>query len=130
MAANILWTGGKLVLRSIGGLMDQALPPDDLATLGKILGQYEQAEVKCRHVTTRQAGSQRFVSLHVLVPGEWAVHRGHDLVTGLEVDILRSLPNTVVSTHLEPLGAPLPNPEEAMPSRFPAGFGPEARKTG
>lgn len=133
VAANILWTGGKLVLRSIGGLMDQALPPDDLATLGKILGQYEQAEVKCRHVTTRQAGSQRFVSLHVLVPGEWAVRRGHDLVTGLEVDILRSLPNTVVSTHLEPLeplDAPLPNPEEAKPARLPAGSGPEARKAG
>jgi len=55
---------------------------------------------------TRQSGAQRFVSLHVLVPPEWTVQQGHELLERLEADIRRALPPTTVFTHLEPLGDP------------------------
>ena len=46
------------------------------------------------------------MTLHVLVPGDWTVQRGHQLVERLEGDIRRALPNAIVLTHLEPLGDP------------------------
>ncbi len=106
VAANIVWTGGRIVWESIGGLMDKALPAEELDALRKVLGRYEQDGVKCHELATRQAGAQRFVSLHVLVPGAWTIKRGHTLLNRLEADISEALPNTIVSSHLEPLDDP------------------------
>ena len=55
---------------------------------------------------TRESGRQRFVSMHVLVPGAWSVQRGHDLLETVEADIRHALPDTIVSTHLEPIEDP------------------------
>ena len=55
---------------------------------------------------TRQAGARRFVSLHVLVPGDWTVHQGHTLLEQIERDIRAVLPNVTVFTHLESLDDP------------------------
>ncbi|MEP7356268.1 MAG: cation transporter dimerization domain-containing protein, partial [Anaerolineales bacterium] len=55
---------------------------------------------------TRQAGARRFVSLHVLVPGQWSVQRGHHLLERIEADVRRELPNVTVFTHLESLNDP------------------------
>ncbi|MCE9571505.1 MAG: cation-efflux pump, partial [Rhodocyclales bacterium] len=56
---------------------------------------------------TRQAGSRAFVTLHVLVPGQWTVQQGHDWAERIEADIRRTLPQTHVTTHLEPLEDPV-----------------------
>ena len=118
VAANIVWTGGKIVQRSVGGLMDQALPADEQAILHKIIEQYDQGEVTCHQVATRQAGSRRFVSLHVLAPGAWTVQRGHELLDRLEKDIFQALPNTLISAHLEPLDDPSSwHEEKVKPSK-------------
>jgi len=42
----------------------------------------------------------------VLVPPEWTVQQGHDLLERIEADIRRALPPVTVDTHLEPLGDP------------------------
>jgi len=50
---------------------------------------------------TRQAGAQKFVSVHVLVSDDWTVKRGHELLDRIEAEIRRAVMNTVVFTHLE-----------------------------
>jgi divalent metal cation (Fe/Co/Zn/Cd) transporter len=55
---------------------------------------------------TRQAGARRFVSVHIIVPGAWTVHEGHQLMDRIEVDMKKALPNTTVFTHLESLEDP------------------------
>jgi divalent metal cation (Fe/Co/Zn/Cd) transporter len=57
-------------------------------------------------VRTRRAGTQRFVSFHVLVPGEWTVQRGHDLLEAIESEVGAALPNATVLPHLEPVEDP------------------------
>ena len=47
------------------------------------------------------------MSLHVLVPGDWTVQPGHDLLETIEGDIRQVLPNVTVFTHLEPRDDPL-----------------------
>ena len=106
VAANIVWTGTRIVRSSIDGLMDRALPEPELALLRGVLDRYTGPHVRYHALRTRQAGRRRFVSVHVLVPGTWSVGEGHRLLEQLEADLRAALPNTSVFTHLEPLGDP------------------------
>jgi cation diffusion facilitator family transporter len=106
VAANIVWTGVRIVRRSIAGLMDISLSSEDIATVRKVLKTYEQTGIQFHALRTRQAGARKFVSTHVLVPGDWTVQRGHELLDKIEADVCRALPDTVVFTHLESLDDP------------------------
>ena len=106
VAANIVWSGGRIVYQSVSGLMDAALPANEQATLKKVLDPYIQSGIQCHAVRTRQSGMRRFVSLHVLVPGSWTVHQGHALLEEIESAIRLALPNVTVFTHLESLEDP------------------------
>jgi cation diffusion facilitator family transporter len=103
VAANIVWSGVHIVRNSVLGLMDTALPEQELTTLHKALEKHMQTGIQCHALRTRQSGARRFVSLHVLVPGEWTVQRGHELLELIEADIRGALPAVTVSTHLESL---------------------------
>lgn len=106
VAANIVWTGIQIVRRSIAGLMDIALPAGDMAAVRKVLQTYEQTGIQFHALRSRQAGARKFVSVHVLVPGDWTVQRGHELLDKIEADIRRALLDSVVFTHLESLDDP------------------------
>jgi cation diffusion facilitator family transporter len=106
VAAHILWSGTKLVKRSALGLLDRALPPEQLAALGSVLEHFRARGIDFHAVRTRGAGTRSFVSLHVLVPGDWTVTAGHDLAEAVEAEIRAALPGASVFTHLEPLGDP------------------------
>lgn len=106
VAANIIWAGTRIVWRSISGLMDLALPKEDLALIEQILNGYQNEEVQFHALLTRQAGARKFVSVHVLVPGSWTVHHGHELLERIEASIRQALPNSSVFTHMESLEDP------------------------
>lgn len=106
VAANIVWTGIKLVRRSLLGLMDRALLAPDREALNQILDRYRSQGIDFHALRTRQAGSRSFVSVHVLVPAEWSVARGHDLAHEIDDEICKVLPGAAVTTHIEPLGRP------------------------
>ncbi len=103
VAANILWEGWKLLKRTVLGLMDTALPKEEQDTIKTVLSGYEAEGIQFHALRTRQAGARCFVSMHVLVPGDWTVHRGHQLSERIEGDIRRRLPGISVFTHLESL---------------------------
>jgi cation diffusion facilitator family transporter len=102
VAANIIWSGVSLVKRSLLGLMDTALPDEDLATIQQIFDQYRRQGVQFHALRSRSAAARRFVSFHVLVPGAWTVHQGHNLLEQIEADIRSRLEPVTVFTHLEP----------------------------
>jgi cation diffusion facilitator family transporter len=107
VAINIVWTGIKL-LRATGlGLLDTALPAEDLQLIRAIFEEYRQQGIEFHALRTRGAGTRRFVSFHVLVPGSWTVLRGHQMCEGIERSIRRVLPETTVFTHLEPKEDPV-----------------------
>jgi len=106
VAANIVRTGVGIVKRSVSGLMDIVLSAPDQAAVRRVLQSYEQQGVQFHELRTRQAGAQKFVSVHVLVPGAWTVHEGHKLLDQIEADIRHALPEAVVFTHLESLDDP------------------------
>jgi len=106
VAAQIVWTGFRIVRRSALGLLDRALDPAELERLGAVLERHRAEGIQFHAVRTRQAGTRRFVQFHVLVPGAWSVSRGHDLVEAIETAIRDAIPQTIVTTHLEPLEDP------------------------
>jgi cation diffusion facilitator family transporter len=103
VALNILWTGYQLVRRSVMGLMDAALPENEQRLIQEIMSKYKEKGVGFHALRTRQAAARRFISVHVLVPGDTTVHDAHHLVEDFEDDIRSSLGGAVtVFTHLEP----------------------------
>jgi cation diffusion facilitator family transporter len=114
VAANIVWTGVRLLRETSSGLLDSAIPAEDQGAIAHVLSEYQPQGVKFHALRTRVAGSRRFVSFHVLVPGAWTVQRGHDLCEMIEQAIASALPGTDVTTHLEPIEDPLSWDDELL----------------
>jgi cation diffusion facilitator family transporter len=106
VAINITWTGFRLLNDSAHGLLDTALPQVDQSVIDGVLARYEQMGIQFHARRTRSAGQRRFISMHVLVPGDWTVHKGHELCEQIEHDIIARLPKSTVFTHLESLDDP------------------------
>ena len=106
VAANILRTGWQLLSRSTRGLLDAALPAAEQDAIKQVLNRYESQDIQYHALRTRQAGTRAFISLHVLVPRDWTIQRGHDLLERLERDIRAAVPGAHLFTHLEPQGDP------------------------
>lgn len=106
VAAHILVTGGRLVRRSALGLLDTALPDHEQSRIQEILDSYQPRGVRFHALRTRRAGRRSFVSVHVLVPGDWSVQRGHDLAEEIEARVQVAVPGSAVFTHLEPVEDP------------------------
>mgnify|MGYP003381861464 CR=1 FL=1 len=103
VAVNIIITGISLLRRSARGLMDVALPPSDLQTIQAILKPYEAQGMSFHELRTRTAAARGYVSIHILVPGEWSIQRGHDTAEQIEREIRAKMPQISVLTHVEPL---------------------------
>jgi cation diffusion facilitator family transporter len=116
VAANIVWTGVRLLRETGSGLLDSAIPTEDQRAIAHILSEYQTQGVQFHALRTRVAGSQCFVSFHVLVPGAWTVQRGHDLCEVIEHAISSALPGTDVTTHLEPIEDPVSWDDEMQTS--------------
>ena len=114
VAANIVWSGYRLVRDSVAGLMDTALPAKEYDALRAVLDTHVTDGIQYHALRTRESGARRFVSLHVLVPGQWTVHRGHALLERIEADIRRVVPNVTVMTHLESLDDPASWDDQAL----------------
>jgi cation diffusion facilitator family transporter len=106
VSAYVLWTGVRIVRQSVLGLMDSAMASSEREAVQAALAPHLAGGIQYHALRTRLSGARRFVSLHVLVPGEWTVHEGHELLERMEADIRRAVPNCSVLTHLESLEDP------------------------
>jgi len=106
VAANILRTGFGLIRQAGQGLMDKSLPAEDIQAIQDIFQDYDQQGIKFHALRTRSAAARRFISMHILVPGEWSVQRAHHLAEQVERQIRQRFPKIVVFTHVEPLEDP------------------------
>ncbi len=107
VAINIIYTGYILISRSASGLMDAAIPEDDLKKVIIYLESLKDKQIEYHSLLTRAAGQRKFISMHLLVPGEWTVKKGHDCADDIEEAIVDMFDEPVtVSTHIEPVEDP------------------------
>lgn len=107
VAANIVRTGTSLVRGSMSGLMDKALPAEEMTAVNRILARHSAGQVEFHALRTRKSGRRSFISVHVLVPGDWTVQAGHDFTEEVERDLREAVGQATVFTHLEPVEDPL-----------------------
>lgn len=98
--------------------MDEAIPAEQIAAIEAILANYRQQGISFHALRTRQAGGQAFITLHVLVPGDWTVQRGHDHLEQIERDIWVAVPYSHLTTHLEPIEDPVSLSDQELERRL------------
>ena len=107
VAANILVTGYRLLVRSGRGLMDAAIPAEELASIKSILDGYRSQNVGYHALRSRQAAARKFLAVHLLVPGSWSVRKSHQLAEKIENQVREAVPHVIIVTHVEPIEDPL-----------------------
>ncbi len=103
VGVNILVTGWRLLVDTASGLLDRSIPASERDQLEALFASHAGEGIAFHALRSRVAGSRRFISVHVLVPGAWTVQVGHDFCERLERDVVTLLPRSHVFTHLEPI---------------------------
>jgi cation diffusion facilitator family transporter len=103
VAGYILWTAFGLLWRSAQGLLDRALPENELAAVRAAVEAKLGPDTTYHAVRTRRAGAVPFVEFHLLVPGSTTVRRAHDLTRRIEDAVKAALPGAEVTIHIEPI---------------------------
>ena len=103
VAANIAREGVSLIRRSVDGLMDSALEPQVLAEIQKTLDGFRHHVLRFDHLSSRRAGSRRFVDLHMHLPGHWSLGRAAALRTSVEQALMSAVPGLRATIQLLPM---------------------------
>lgn len=106
VGVNIIITGVRLITESLQGLMDSALPEGENAKIRAVLQRNSAADRTFHGLQTRVSGRERYMNVHVLVPGDWTVVQGHTYLDRLERELDEAIPGITVITHLEPIEDP------------------------
>ena len=99
---NIIRTGVGLVKRSFAGLMDIALPAEEMDQIEDVLREREGQDVVYHKFRTRRSASRRYIEFHLLMPGTLTVREAHDRCTAIENEIRSRWPKTRITIHVEP----------------------------
>lgn len=107
VALNILKEGWHLIWRSSQGLMDEALEPEVLAEVQRVLDGFthrrgETEIIRFDHLNTRQAGQRRFIDLHMHMPASWTLGRAAALRASVEQALMSEVPGLRATIQLLP----------------------------
>lgn len=102
VALHILWSGWRLMKESVGGLMDEAVPPEALARIREIISANADGAIEAHDLRSRHAGRMIFVDLHLVVPGSMSVAAAHGICDRLERAIKAEFGDALISVHVEP----------------------------
>ena len=103
VSLQIAVAGTGILKRSFDGLMDAAIPETEMQKITEIMKPFEAQGIIFHGLLARQAASARFITVHMLFPGDWTVHHAHSLAEDFEGAVRTALPNTTITTHLESL---------------------------
>ena len=104
VALNILWTGGNLIRRSIGGLMDEVDSRTQERILAVLSEMCKASDVQFHGLRHRNAGNTIWVEVHLLFPEATPLKSAHELATKVEERIESEFGSRAeVITHLETL---------------------------
>jgi cation diffusion facilitator family transporter len=113
VAANIAREGVSLIRRSVDGLMDSALEPEVLAEIQKTLDGFRHHVLRFDHLSSRRAGSRRFVDLHMHLPGHWSLGRAAALRISVEQALMSAVPGLRATIQLLPMDVETHTGDEA-----------------
>lgn len=121
VSGAIVSAGVRIVRRSSGVLVDEALPGEEMDRIEAAIAAARTGEVAGYHkLRARRAGSRRYVDLHVQYRAGTTLERAHDLAHTMRASIEAAIPNAEVLIHVEPESS-LRDPARARSGPFRAG---------
>jgi cation diffusion facilitator family transporter len=102
VAINILFQGSKVIMHSLGGLMDRAVEPEEDEAIKKAIAEHSAGVLNVHDLKTRRAGSAAFIDFHVVVPASMSVGAAHEICDRLEDAIRGVIPGATLAIHVEP----------------------------
>lgn len=102
VAFIILKSAYNLLTKSIGGLLDVRLPEDEEDVIKKAITKHSDQIVDFHKLRTRKSGSQRYISLHIIMQKGVSLEEAHRICGFIERDIASELPNSSTTIHTEP----------------------------
>jgi cation diffusion facilitator family transporter len=103
VAVAIVVSGLRITTRSSRILVDEALPADEMDRIEAAIAASRTPEMAGYHrLRARQAGSRRYVDLHVQYRSGTSLERAHDLAHDMRAAIEAELPAADVLIHVEP----------------------------
>ncbi|WP_439550082.1 cation diffusion facilitator family transporter [Falsiroseomonas sp.] len=103
-AVNILFSGWQLMRESVGGLMDEAVPPEALGRIRSLVATHAEGAIEAHDLRTRHSGRFTFVEFHLVVPGDMTVTQAHEICDRVEAALKAELDSAVITIHVEPEG--------------------------
>jgi cation diffusion facilitator family transporter len=88
--------------RSYDHLVDRSLPADEVEKIQSLLREHYPQLSGYHRLRTRKAGSERYIDLHLVVPGRQSVAEAHALCDHLEGALMALLPGAQIMIHVEP----------------------------
>lgn len=89
----------RVLRRSAAELLDEALPPDELATLQGVLDANRDRVLAIHGLRTRRSGPLRFVEVHLVLPADLPLGAAHELAEGIGDQLRGALTNCRVLVH-------------------------------
>jgi divalent metal cation (Fe/Co/Zn/Cd) transporter len=103
VAAAIVVAGLRIIRRSSGVLVDEALPDAELDRIEAAIAAARTPEVAGYHkLRARRAGSRRYVDLHVQYRSGTSLERAHELAHQMRDEIEADVRRAEVLIHVEP----------------------------
>jgi cation diffusion facilitator family transporter len=121
VSGAIVVAGFRIVRRSSGVLVDEALPSEEMDRIESAIAAARTPEVAGYHkLRARRAGSRRYIDLHVQYRAGTTLERAHDLAHAMRDSIEARIPHAEVLIHVEPESS-LRDPARARSGPFRAG---------
>ena len=116
VALNILFQGWKVILSSLSGLMDQAVPLAENLRIREIISANSRGALEVHELKTRIAGRATFIEFHLIVDAAMTVGESHLICDRIEDALKADIPSVRVVIHVEPDDeAKLPKGTAAVP---------------
>jgi cation diffusion facilitator family transporter len=121
VAAAIVWAGIRIIRRSSGVLVDEALPPAEMDRIERAISAARTPEVAGYHrLRARRAGRHRHIDLHVQYRSGTSLERAHELAHRMRGAIEAEIAGAEVLIHVEPETS-VRDPEERRGEPYRAG---------
>jgi cation diffusion facilitator family transporter len=102
VAGYILWSGSRIALASMSGLLDEAADAAIQARIRDAIRFSGNGALEAHDVRTRQAGRAVFIEFHLVVPGTMTVNAAHEICDRLEEALEAEIEGSEVVIHVEP----------------------------
>ena len=102
VALHILWWGWVLMMRSFGGLMDEAVSKELLEKIRQAISTEAEGALEAHDLRTRHAGRVTFIEFHLVVPGTMSVADSHTICDRVEQALKSDIPDAIITIHVEP----------------------------